>query len=115
MSKRIRVKPGKTQSMAGFAAGTVFCLLGVLVVIPMAGLFGVIWTVFAGIITAVNGLNAFSDQGVASHEIIMDDDTEEGKKDDIEYRLKTAEELFKEGTITEEEYKAKREEILRDL
>ena len=109
MSKRIRVKPGKTQSMAGFAAGLVFCLLGVLVVIP------VIWTVFAGIITAVNGLNAFSDQGVASHEIIMDDDTEEGKKDDIEYRLKTAEELFKEGTITEEEYKAKREEILRDL
>ena len=90
MSKRIRVKPGKTQSMAGFAAGIVFCLLGVLVVIPMAGLFGVIWTVFAGIITAVNGLNAFSDQGVASHEIIMDDDTEEGKKDDIEYRLKTA-------------------------
>ena len=41
MSKRIRVKPGKTQSMAGFAAGIVFCLLGVLVVIPMAGLFGV--------------------------------------------------------------------------
>lgn len=141
MSKRIKVKPGKTQSAMGFAVGIVFCLIGVFVVIPSAGLFGVFWTLMAGIITVTNGINAFSHKGVASHEIVIDDDTgrspastgeensgecletaecgsaisREELRGNIELRLRTAEDLYKAGTITREEYEKKREEILKEL
>lgn len=132
MSKRrIRVKPGKAQSMAGFFVGIVFCLIGVFVVIPAAGLFGIFWTVMAGIITASNGMNAFSDRGVASHEIVIEDEEKreykvssdqepenpdaEEKKEEVERRLAIAKDLYQEGTITKEEYEEKRKEILKEL
>ena len=70
MSKKVRVKPGKGQSMMGFIVGILFCLIGVFVVIPSAGLFGVFWTLMALIITITNAVNAFTDKGVATHEIV---------------------------------------------
>ena len=123
MSKNIRVKPGKTQSKARMAAGVLFCLIGVFVVIPTFGMFGIIWTVFALIITIINGINAFSDRGVPSHEIIIEDGEDPGiseektenLKTDIEERLQAAKSLYESGTITEEEYEQKRREILGRL
>ncbi len=132
MSKRrIRVKPGKAQSMVGFFVGIVFCLIGVFAVIPAAGLFGIFWTVMAGIITASNGMNAFSDRGVASHEIVIEDEGKqeykvssdqepenpdaEEMKEEVERRLAIAKDLYQEGTITKEEYEEKRKEILKEL
>ena len=78
MSKRIKVKPGKAQSMMGFGVGIVFCLIGIFVVIPSAGLFGIFWTAMAVMITVVNAMNAFSRRGVSSHEIIIDDSDSHG-------------------------------------
>ena len=125
MSKNIKVKPGKTQSKAGMAAGVVFCLIGVFVVIPMFGMFGIIWTVFALIITIINGINAFSDKGVPSHEIVIEDEEDldrriceaktEDLKTEIEERLQAAKSLYESGMITEEEYEQKRREILGRL
>ena len=110
MSKKVRVKPGKGQSMMGFIVGILFCLIGVFVVIPSAGLFGVFWTLMALIITITNAMNAFTDKGVTSHEIIIDDGEES-----IESRLRAGEELYNAGMITEAEYEEKRKEILKDL
>lgn len=144
MSKKVRVKPGKTQSMMGFIAGILFCLIGVFLVIPSAGIFGVFWTLMALIITITNGINAFTDKGVASHEIVIDDERQEhdkaqdgsiagipsdmpyassdisdtainSLKGNIELRLQVAEDLYKAGTITREEYESKRREILDEL
>ena len=122
--KRIKVKPGRRQSMVGFFAGIVFCLIGLFVVIPGAGLFGVFWTLLAVVITVSNGMNAFSDKGPSSHEIIIDDhemdlhrgrDAAHERKAEIEERLKAAEELYQSGMITSEEYQDKRKEILKEL
>ena len=122
--KRIKVKPGRRQSMVGFFAGIVFCLIGLFVVIPGAGLFGVFWTLLAVVITVSNGMNAFSDKGPSSHEIIIDDremdlprgrDAAYERKAEIEERLKAAEELYQSGMITSEEYQDKRKEILKEL
>ena len=136
MSKKVRIKPGKTQSMMGIIAGILFCLIGVFAVIPSAGLFGVFWTLMALVITVTNGINAFTDKGVASHEIVIDDDkhdvNKEGSagpdiasntdaagmeelKENMELRFQAAEDLYKKGVITREEYEAKRREILKDL
>ena len=137
MSKKVRIKPGKTQSMIGVIAGILFCLIGVFAVIPSAGLFGVFWTLMALVITVTNGINAFTDKGVASHEIVIDDDKHDGDKkegsagidiasntdaagmeelkENMELRFQAAEDLYKKGVITREEYEAKRREILKDL
>ena len=136
MSKKVRIKPGKGQSMMGFIVGILFCLIGVFMVIPSAGLFGVFWTLMAFIITITNGMNAFTDKGVASHEIVIDErpDTNKtncsmgadmpsdmsdtalkGLKGNIELRLQVAEDLYNAGTITKDEYEEKRREILNDL
>ncbi len=93
--------------------------IGIFVVIPTFGWFGVIWTLFAGIITAVNGVNAFSNQGVASHEIIIDDEGGEPSvlspgRDSAE-RLQTLRDLYDRRLITEEEYEKRRTEILNEL
>ena len=118
MSKRVRVKQSKGQSMVGFFIGIIFSFMGLFIVIPSFGPFGFIWTLFAIIITIMNGLNAFSDKGIASHEITIDDDF---NQNNMEYR-KTSEErmnelqsLYEKGLITEDEYQKKRNQILEDI
>ena len=119
--KRIRVKPGRAQSKIGFFAGLLFCLIGVFMVIPIFGVFGIFWTLMAVIITALSGINAFSDKGMASHEIIIDEESrasESGdnrRKENIERRLRIAEELYREGSITKDELDEKRREILKEI
>ena len=125
--KRIKVKPGKTQSKFGFIVGIVFCIIGCVVVIPMAGLFGVLWTGIAVVITVMNYKNGFSDEGVATHEIIIDEAdfaTEqdlnvvdnsrrvESAGEDIEAKLKKLHSLYEQRLITSSEYEAKRKELL---
>ncbi|HJC47631.1 MAG TPA: SHOCT domain-containing protein [Candidatus Lachnoclostridium pullistercoris] len=125
MSKKIRVKPGKAQSAVGLVTGLIFCLIGVTIVIPSAGLFGVFWTAIAAVITITNGINALSDKGVSSHEIIIENEERQESKSehsetetlekDIRERLDAAKALYEAGTITGEEYEAKRKEILKRL
>ena len=125
--KRIKVRPGKTQSKMGFFMGIAFCIIGCVVVIPMAGLIGVLWTGFAVAITVINYKNAFSEEGVTSHEIIIDEAegvTElnrsvAGEKggaksdgEDIEVKLKKLHSLYEQRLITSSEYESKRKELL---
>lgn len=126
MSRRVRVKPGKGQSTVGFFAGIVFCFIGLFVVIPLVGPFGILWTIFAVIITVSNGYNAFSDKGIASHEITIEDDFNQGFNQNFnqenmvnrktsEERLKELQTLYEKGVITEDEYQKKRKQILDEI
>ncbi len=125
--KRIKVKPGKTQSKMGFFVGIAFCIIGCVVVIPIAGLFGVLWTGVAVMITVMNYKNAFSDEGITSHEIIIDEAEDTAEPDwssegsngrtesaveDIEAKLKKLHSLYEQRLITSSEYEAKRKELL---
>ena len=132
MKRRVRMKPGKGQSAAGMAVGILFCLLGIFVVIPSFGVFGIFWPGMALIITIMNGINAFSDKGITSHEIYIDDGQEpdadrntwrdDGEdadtwqnSQDPEVRLRRLKRLREEGLITDEEYEARRKEIIRQI
>ena len=125
MSKRVRVKPGKGQSSVGFIAGLVFCFIGLFIVIPIFGIFGIFWTVIAVVITVSHGFNAFSDKGIVSHEIIIDDDDRNHEYDNNhdyvdnrktpEERLSEIQSLYEKGIITENEYQQKRRQILEDI
>ena len=117
--KKIKVKPGKTQSKMGFIVGILFVILGVFVVIPTFGLFGLIWTGVAAMIAFTHYKNGFSDEGVATHEIIIEDgvettpDHESGE--DIEAKLIKLNSLYDQRLITKEEYDEKRKELLDEF
>ena len=126
--KSIKMKPGKGPSVMGFFVGIVFCVIGLFIAIPMAGMFGVLWTLVAVGITIYQGMNAFSEQGIPTHEIIIEEDEptasersqgEQSKgafeERDVQKRLEEAKRLYDLGLITEEEYTRKKTEILEDL
>lgn len=117
MNRNIRVKPGKGQSMVGFFGGIIFCFIGFFFVIPTFSIFGVVWTLFAVVITIVNGYNAFSEKGVASHEITIDDTGFAGTEyqKSPEERLSELRALYEKGLITSEEYQNKRMQILNEI
>lgn len=77
MSKKIHVRPGKTQSKAGFIVGIVFCLIGIVVVIPVFGPFGILWTAAAGWIAYSHYRNGFTDKPIATQVIEVEGDGEE--------------------------------------
>lgn len=122
--RQVKVKPGKGQSKLGFAVGIIFCLLGLLVVVPTFGLFGLFWTAIAAVITVQNYRNAFTEEGSPTHVIEIEErelaemgyaPAAEQAADQTKARLEAARRLYDEGVITREEYDRKREEILAQL
>ena len=136
MSKKIHVRPGRGQSKVGFAVGIIFCLLGVFVVIPTFGLFGIFWTAVAGWIAYSHYRNGFTDEPLDTHVIDIEDDgqnvtaTRYGGEyrsysyekealangaGDMESRLRKLQSLYDQSLITYEEYEQKKKEILDEL
>ncbi len=117
--RNIKVKPGKTQSKIGFVVGILFVILGCVVVIPTFGLFGVIWTGVAALIAFSNFKNGFTKEGVATHEIIIEDGIETTQSfddgEDIEAKLIKLNSLYEQRLITKEEYDEKRKELLKEF
>ena len=125
--RRVRVKPGKAQSAMGFVMGIVFVLIGLFMVIPVFGLFGLLWTGMAVVITVLNGLNAFGKKGVPTMEIYSEEEDEplSPAREDHDHipstaltpqeRLEQLKTLKEAGLLTDEEYRNKREEILKGL
>ncbi len=125
MAKKIHVRPGKTQSKVGFVIGIIFCLIGLFVVVPTFGPFGLLWTAAAGWITYSNYRNGFTDKHISNQVIEIEEDGESvtsgtfkgGQTSEIsaEERMKQLQNLYDQALITYEEYQQKRKEILEDL
>ena len=131
--KRVRVKPGKPQSMMGFVVGLIFCGIGLFVAIPTFGVFGIFWTLIAVAITVMNGINAFGKKGVATHEIVIDEEegtlhgTMYGNEIEVENtdrnsvvsgvqkRIDNLQDLYNAGIITKEEFDQRRKAIIDDV
>lgn len=115
MAKKIHVRPGKGQSKMGLIVGIIFCLIGLVVVVPTFGLFGILWTAVAGYITYVNYRNGFTDKKIDSHVIEIDESGEVQEEESVEERLKQLTNLYVQSLITREEYEQKKKEILDEL
>ena len=140
MSRKIHVRPGKGQSKFGFVIGIIFCLIGLFIAIPMFGLFGILWTAFAGFITYVNYRNGFTDKQIDSHVIEIDEngedvtvtthrgfggysyeatgkihETEKSEHESAVERLRELNNLYTQALITREEYDQKKKQILDEL
>ena len=110
-----------------------FVIIGVTVVIPGAGLFGVVWTLVAGCFVVIGIFNVVRKNGMA-HRVaydveqdmersivgIMEDapessDCAAAPVGTTEARLLELKGLYDRDLITYDEYEAKRKEILQDL
>jgi hypothetical protein len=101
--------------MLGLIAGILFVVLGATVVIPMVGAFGVIWTLFAVAITLYHAFNVVSSRGISLYEVDLDTGEAGGKaSEDFDLKLRKLAKLKEDGLITDEEFAAKRAEVMQE-
>jgi hypothetical protein len=94
----------------GAFAGAAFVVLGVLVFVPLFGIFGVVWTLAALAITLYYGFNAWSGKGVPLYR--ADVDREDAMKN-LDEDLRRLERLRADGLLNETEYERQRAALLR--
>lgn len=128
--RRVTYRPSKAQGAFGVVVGVVFVLIGLFMVIPVFGPFGILWTLMAVGITAMNAYQAFG-KGYAGPQITIEEDEEPRRAPsspasethdhvsstalDAKARLEQLKELKEAGLLTQEEYDKKRQEILKGL
>ena len=113
----MRVRPSKSISIFSMIIGIAFVILGISVIIPSSGLFGVLWTVFALGITIYHGINAFSKKGIANFVVESDRSNPTNHSPEslpFDERLRKLSQLREEGLITESEFQQKRNEIMNN-
>ncbi|MGG1684344.1 SHOCT domain-containing protein [Pseudalkalibacillus sp. NRS-1564] len=113
MSSHFRVKPSKVSSMIGMIAGFIFVIIGIAFV-SQIGAFGIVWTVFAILITGYHALNVFSKNGVSTYQADVDRDDDKGAASDQDYesKIRQLHRLKEDHIITDEEYQKKKAELL---
>lgn len=97
--------PNLTQVVVGMAWGGILALLGLLVMIPVFGGFGVFWTLIAAIFTVLHFWQFFVKRYPAV----------KGKEQFPEAgrRLNQLETMRQAGLVTEQEYRHRRDEIMK--
>ena len=101
--------PSRTQGVVGAVWGGVFVLFGLAVIVPATAPFGVIWTLLAGIFTALDVYQTFIKRYVRARP------RDRGLAPEVQRQLALLENLKSAGLITDREYQQERQEILRGL
>ena len=128
MKKRVTYRPSKTQGVFGMIWGGVFVLIGLFVATPMFGAFGLLWTLAALAITAYTGYQAFGKK-YSGPEIEIEEEEWKNRTSPLpqdhdhivstaltpQKRLEQLETLKGAGLLTEQEYRQKRQEIIKGL
>ena len=131
MRKRVTYRPSRVNMIFSTVIGGIFVLIGLFVVIPAAGAFGVLWTLMAAGITGMNAYQAFG-KGYIGPEIRIEEEEKSGPRLDApppvethdhipstaldaRRRLEQLESLKSAGLVTDQEYRQKREQILKEL
>ena len=120
MRRRMRYRPSKASCIFSGIVGIIFTGIGCFVVIPTFGAFGILWTLIAVGITGMNAYQAFG-KGYAGPEIHIEEEEtppaggQPSASGSAEERLRELRSLYDQRLITQEEYEAKRQEILREL
>jgi hypothetical protein len=110
MAYRVGVKPGKAVSVVGLVVGGLFVVLGIAVVVPTFGAFGLLWTAVAGVIALFYAYNLFSRRGLSAYEV---DVQSPGSVDDLDASLRKLARLKDDGLLSEQDYEQKRAEVMR--
>lgn len=123
--RRVTYRPSKGESVFAGVVGVIFVLIGLFVVIPTFGPFGILWTLLAAGGTGLSLYRAFGSKYIGP-EISIEDEEAGGRTEgaapssaaaqpSAEERLKQLEDLREKRLITANEFEEKRKEILKEL
>ena len=98
--------------MISFLIGLTFILTGVEAIFSNQFMMGLI-AVLAGLSCITSTISSYRKRQNTQYQESYNE--EEYYESDTEYRLREAEDLFRKGLISMDEYAKKREEILKDL
>jgi hypothetical protein len=107
--KTVRIKPSKTISMLAVISGIGMVFVGIFGLFPHNQLFGIIWVLASLAVIVFHAINAFTEHGVATEEIDV-----ENKKVELSFdeKLRRLESLRREKLISEREYQHQRKKLL---
>ena len=114
--QRVTYRPSKTGSVFGGIMGCIFVGIGLFLVIPTFGAFGILWTLIAVGIVGMNFYQAFGKKYLGP-EIHIEEEgvSADDPKGDPQQRLEPLQSLYDRRLITKEEYEQKRQEILKEM
>ena len=120
MRRNMRYRPSKSSCVFGGIVGIIFTCIGLFVVIPTFGPFGILWTLLALGITVYQFAMAAGKVSRGSWSIEDEDGEGSGAAGDgsgrsAQDRLTELQNLYDRRLISQEEYEAKRQEILKEL
>jgi len=115
--RRMRYQPSKGQCIFTGIIGIFFCIIGFTMVLPGAGIFGLLWTGIAVFFTVNSFRMAAGKKNAMGTYVIEEEDLSavEEKTSSTEERLRELQRLYDQRLITTEEYEAKRQEILKEI
>lgn len=111
---RVTKRPGKASGAMSAVVGGIFVLIGIFVAIPTFGAFGILWTLMAAAMCVYGICSAFGKHYVGP-EITIESDVQNTQPDDAGSRLEKLQQLYDSGLISQDEYEAKRKEIIAKL
>ena len=71
--KKIAFKPSKPVSFICFIGGFGLSLFGFLYAIPNLGVFGIVWTILAVLVTLYYAVNLFTKKGLSLYKIEVEE------------------------------------------
>ena len=71
--KKIAVKPSKPIALIGFIGGRCLCLFGFIYAIPNLGVFGIVWTILAVLMTLYYAINLFTKKGLSLYKMEVEE------------------------------------------
>lgn len=115
--RRMRYQPSKAQCIFTGIIGIFFCLIGLFMALPNFGLFGLVWTGIAVVITVNSFAMAAGKKNMMGSYVIDEEEisSDQASGQSVEDRLRELQNLYDKRLITTEEYEAKRQEILKEL
>ena len=77
--KKIAFKPSKPVAFIGFVGGLCLSLFGIIYAIPNLGVFGIVWTILAVLVTLYYAINLFTKKGISLYKIEVEEKNKKSK------------------------------------
>ena len=71
--KKIAFKPSKPVAFIGFVGGLCLSLFGIIYAIPNLGVFGIVWTILAVLVTLYYAINLIKKKGLSLYQIEVEE------------------------------------------
>lgn len=77
--KKVVMKPSKPVSFISFVGGFCLGLFGFFYAIPNLGVFGIVWTILAVIVTLYYAVNLFTKKGLSLYKFEVEEKSKKSK------------------------------------